>query len=118
MDEATISEFLKAYPDPKETIKKYYDSKTGEVFIPPMAIKHVIVGAAKYTSLQIPGKGKKQYRKYCESGVMVTKPVMLGIHKDDVYPDEQYVPSDGQPGGKQASPQDVPEDRCRLDRNR
>jgi hypothetical protein len=79
--------------------RAHYDEKTEEVFIPPMAIKHVLVGAARYTGLQIPGKGKKQYRKYVESGVMVTDPIMLGVKKNELLPDEQYVPSDGQPGG-------------------
>ncbi len=73
--------------------------KDGMVFIPPMAFKNCIAEAAKYLSIQIPGKGKATYTKHFEAGVMVMDPVPLGVKKDDMEGMTLFVPADGRRGG-------------------
>lgn len=53
--------------------------ESGEVYIPPMAIKKSISSAARYLSEKIPGKGKATYTKHFESGILVPEGVRLGI---------------------------------------
>ena len=67
----------------------------GLVFIPPMAFKNCITEAAKYLSIQIPGKGKATYSKHIEAGILVTEPIVLPIKRDDVEHEVLFVPSDG-----------------------
>ncbi len=73
--------------------------KDGMVFIPPMAFKNCLAEAAKYLSIQIPGKGKATYTKHFEAGVMVMDPVVLGIKKEDMEGMTLFVPADGRRGG-------------------
>lgn len=88
---------------PKETHdvfeKRIWREKThsedGEIFIPPMAFKQALDSAAKFLSIQIPGRGKATYTKHFVSGVLCFKPVMLGIRKEDVRPNEILANSDG-----------------------
>jgi hypothetical protein len=75
----------------------HYD-ENGDVFIPPLAFKNCIAEAAKYLSIQIPGKGKSTYTKFFEAGVTVIDPVPLGVNKDDVKGEALFVPSDGKRG--------------------
>jgi len=56
----------------------------GKVFIPPAAIKQAIDSAAKYLSIQVPGKGKTTYTKHFVSGVMCVKPIVLPITREDL----------------------------------
>lgn len=79
--------------------RMHYDEK-GFVFIPPMAFKKCIENAAKYLSIQIPGKGKATYTKHFLSGIMVLDCMKLDVKKDDVPSEELDVPADGQSGGK------------------
>ena len=74
-------------------------NKDGNVFIPPMALKNCIAEAAKYLSVQVPGKGKSTYTKHIEAGTLVTEPIVLPIKKDDVPGEWLFVPSDGKRGG-------------------
>jgi hypothetical protein len=76
----------------------------GMVFIPPMAFKNCLSEAAKYLTMQIPGKGKSTYTKHFEAGVLVFEPMPLGVHKDKVSGEWFFVPSDGRRGsGKRVS---------------
>jgi hypothetical protein len=70
----------------------------GEVYIPPMAFKNCLAEAAKFLSMQIPGKGKATYTKHFEAGVMVMDPVLLGIRADDVQGEALFVPASGKRG--------------------
>jgi hypothetical protein len=72
----------------------HYD-KDGIVFIPPMTFKNCLSEAAKFLSIQIPGKGKATYTKHFEAGVLVLEPCSLGIHKDSVESENLFLPSDG-----------------------
>ena len=89
---------------PKE-LHKDYEARTwrdrlhahdsGEVFIPPMSFKNCLSEAAKFLSIQIPGKGKSTYTKHFEAGVLVTDCLNLGVKKEDVPGEWLFVPSDG-----------------------
>jgi len=72
--------------------------KDGKVFIPPQAFKNCLSEAAKYKSIQIPGKGKSTYTKHFEAGVMCSTPVVIG-NKSDIVCLPLFVPSDGRRGG-------------------
>jgi len=73
-------------------------TKDGEVFIPPSAIKNGLSEAAKFMNISVPGKGKNTYTKHVEAGVYCIKPVLLGIKKEDVQPETQFLPADGRRG--------------------
>lgn len=79
--------------------RMHYNSETGLVFIPPMQFCNSLKEAAKYLSIQIPGKGKSTFTKHFESGVLVTEPLYTDTHINDVIKDSQHVPSDGRRGG-------------------
>lgn len=68
------------------------------VEIPPMAFANAIKESAKRLGLKVKGKGNKTFTKSFEAGVMVTEPLNLGVHRDDVPYDELFVPADGMPG--------------------
>jgi hypothetical protein len=74
--------------------RMHVDSK-GWVFIPAMAFKNCLAEAAKFISMQIPGKGKATYTKHFEAGVMVMDDLVLPIKKEDVECDRLFVPADG-----------------------
>ena len=89
---------------PKESAKDYeartwrdrmHVTQDGHVFIPPMAFKNCIAEAAKFLSIQIPGKGKATYTKHFEAGVLVTEPLVLPIKAADVVGQWLFLPSDG-----------------------
>jgi hypothetical protein len=72
---------------------------SGTVFIPPTGIKNTISEAAKFLSIPIPGKGKSLYTKHFEAGILVSKPVDLGVRAEDVEYERLFLPSDGKRGG-------------------
>lgn len=76
----------------------HYDAR-GAIFIPGIMLKNCLSAAAKYLSMQIPGKGKSTYTKHFEAGLMCIDPVMLGIKKKDVDGEHVHVPADGMRGG-------------------
>lgn len=93
---------------PRENSKDYEErtwkerchvDSDGIVFIPPMSFANSIKEAAKYSSIQIPGKGKSTYTKHFDAGVMCIDPLPTGTHIDDVIKETLFVPSDGTPGG-------------------
>lgn len=76
----------------------HYDDN-GQIYIPPMAFKNCLSEAAKYKSIQIPGKGKSTYTKHFEAGVLVTDPITLPITRETLQSEVLHVPSDGRRGG-------------------
>lgn len=89
---------------PKDLAKDYeartwrdrlHAGEDGTVFIPPMSFKNCLSEAAKFLSIQIPGKGKSTYTKHFEAGVRVTDALTLGVKKDDVPGEWLFVPADG-----------------------
>lgn len=75
--------------------ERLHVTKQGTVFIPPMSFKNCLSEAAKYLSIQVPGKGKATYTKHFESGVLVLEGLDLGIKKEEVDGEWLFVPSDG-----------------------
>jgi hypothetical protein len=71
----------------------------GKVYIPPMSFKNCLSEAAKYKSIQIPGKGKSTYTKHFEAGVLVVEPLVLDYTADTIGFEWLHVPSDGRRGG-------------------
>lgn len=78
--------------------ERLHKTKDGNVFMPPMAFKNCLSEAAKYLSVQIPGKGKSTYTKHFEAGVLVTDGLSLPISADDVTGEWLFVPADGKRG--------------------
>jgi hypothetical protein len=101
----------RAYDEPKldQEGADAYDLRTwrerchtnadGHIVIPGTQIKQALSGAAKYLSMQIPGKGKATYTKHMEAGVLVMGDIVLAVTKADVPVEKLYVPSDGRRGG-------------------
>ena len=73
--------------------------KKGHLIIPPMAFTNSLKEAARYLSLQVPGKGKTTFTKHFEAGVLVSDPLSLPLTKDAVEGEWLFVPSDGRRGG-------------------
>jgi len=71
----------------------------GKVFIPGIALSNCIKEAAKFLSIQVPGKGKATYTKHFDAGINIFDDVELDVLKDDVEGEWLFVPGDGQQGG-------------------
>jgi hypothetical protein len=74
-------------------------NESGNLYIPPMSFKNCLSEAAKYKSIQIPGKGKSTYTKHFEAGVLVVDPLELPITRENLQHEWLHVPSDGRRGG-------------------
>lgn len=94
--------------DKKETHEDYekrtwrnrvHANKDGNIFMPPMAFKNCLSDAAKFISMQIPGKGKATYTKHFEAGILVMDALVLPDKKEDVEGEWFHVPADGVRGG-------------------
>jgi len=70
----------------------------GYCYIPPMALKNCLSEAAKFLSIQIPGKGKSTFTKNFEAGLMVVESMPLGVKLDTVKGEWYFVPADGRRG--------------------
>ena len=71
----------------------------GNVIIPGMSFANCIKSAAKRLKLQVPGKGKTEWTKYFEAGIMVVDGITLPVKAADVPCDKLFVPADGRRGG-------------------
>lgn len=78
--------------------ERLHVSEDGHVLIPPMSFKNCLSEAAKFLSVQIPGKGKSTYTKHIEAGVLVTEPVKLPVKAAEVDGEWLFVPADGKRG--------------------
>ena len=74
-------------------------TKDGYVEIPGTAFANALKESAKRLKLQVPGKGRVEYTKYFEAGVMVIDGVKLAVKAADVKAEELFVSSDGRRGG-------------------
>jgi hypothetical protein len=77
---------------------RMHATEEGNVFIPPMSFKNCLSEAAKFLSIQVPGKGKTTYTKHFEAGVLVTDGIVLDVKKDAVEGEWLFVPADGKRG--------------------
>lgn len=87
-----------AFEDRTWRDKGHY-TQDGKMFIPSFALKNCLADAAKYLSIQIPGKGKATFTKHFDAGVLVVDPIILPVDKDRVDMFELHVPADGKRGG-------------------
>lgn len=78
---------------------RMHRTSDGFVEIPGPAFAHAVKSAAKRLKLQIPGKGRTEYTKYFEAGIMVTEGIKLPVKVDECPFNKLFVPSDGRPGG-------------------
>jgi hypothetical protein len=85
----------KAHEEPKlpKELPDAYEQRTWRCRM------HTIKDAAKYLSIQVPGKGKTTYTKHFDAGVMVPDGIVLPVLAKDADFDRLFVPSDGRPGG-------------------
>lgn len=90
----THSEFEK-----RSWYERCHWNENGQMYIPPMCFKNCLSEAAKYKSIQIPGKGKSTYTKHFEAGVLVVDPLVLPVTRETVSHEWLHVPSDGRRGG-------------------
>ena len=63
--------------------KQHWDRKTGEIYIPPTALKNALMEVAQYLGEKIPGGGTAKWTKHFMAGILCTDPVMLGIQWDE-----------------------------------
>lgn len=78
--------------------QRLHINNLGNVFIPPMAIKNALSEAAKYLSIQIPGKGKSTFTKHVEAGLLITEGIDLNIKPDDTFGERLFLPASGKRG--------------------
>jgi hypothetical protein len=63
----------------------------GNCVIPSAAFKFAMMNAAKYSNIQVEGRGKSTYTKHFTSGLMVTQTLDLGVKRDEIARDpERY----------------------------
>ena len=81
------SKLEKETPDAHEArtwhMRIHQHKLTGEVVMPAMAVRNCLAEAAKFLSMQIPGKGKATYTKHFESGIMVSADIPLFAHNGE-----------------------------------
>lgn len=74
-------------------------TKDGSVMMPGTCFANCAKEAAKRLKLQVPGKGRVEYTKYFEAGIMCPNPLILPVKAEDVPAERLFVPSDGRRGG-------------------
>jgi hypothetical protein len=87
---------------------QHYDRKTGEVFIPPMALKNALMECAQYLGEKIPGKGNATWTKHFTAGILVTDPIRLGVKKDETEGETFSCHADGKRGSGTRVPRKFP----------
>lgn len=82
------------------TFRAFLHTNTaGYVVIPPMMLKNTWAEAAKFQSMQVPGKGKATYTKHFDAGILVTEPAVLPLLAKDVESELLFLPGDCTRGG-------------------
>lgn len=87
-----------AYEDRTWRERIHYDDNN-QIYIPPMALKNTLQGAASFLGRKVPGRGMKTFAAFFKATVLVQDAMDLGIDKDSVPSNKLFVPSDGKPGG-------------------
>lgn len=78
--------------------ERLHANEDGYVYIPPMSLKNALSEAAKYLSMQIPGKGKSTFTKHIEAGTLCIDPLVLACRKEEVAGEWLFVPASGKRG--------------------
>jgi len=71
--------------------EKVHANEEGLVVVPGIAFKKCIQEAAKYLSIQIPGKGKSTYTKHFKAGFRSSESPLLLIAGKPVHKDSEQV---------------------------
>ncbi len=87
---------------------QHFDRKTGEVYIPPMALKNALMECAQYLGEKIPGKGNATWTKHFTAGILITDPIMLGVHRDKTEGETISCNADGKRGSGTRVPRKFP----------
>jgi hypothetical protein len=87
-----------AYDERNWREHQHYDKKTGEVYIPPMAMKNALMECAQYLGEKIPEKRQATWTKHFTAGILVPDPLMLGINKDETLAETFFCDSQGKKG--------------------
>jgi hypothetical protein len=77
---------------------RMHSDENGNVFIPPMALKNSLQGAASFLGLKVPGRGAKTFAAFFKAAVLVMDAVVLPVKVDEVPSQDLFVPSDGKTG--------------------
>lgn len=88
--------------------KQHYNRETGQVYIPPTALKNCLMEAAQYLGEKIPGKGNATWTKHFTAGVMCSEPVYIGAKWDEVESETFECHSDGKRSCGQRVPRTFP----------
>lgn len=78
--------------------ERIHADASGQVYIPPIMMKKCMESVAQHLSETVPGKGKATFTKHFLRGIMITDPILIGVHIDDVKPIRLYVNADGKKG--------------------
>lgn len=78
--------------------RMHVNPDTGNVFIPASAFANCVKYAGKRMGVQIPGRGKRNYTKSFEAGVMVQDDLELALPVADVSCVKLFVPASGVAG--------------------
>jgi hypothetical protein len=84
--------------------KRAHLNSAGQIILPAMGLKNCLAQAAKYTSEQIPGRGKATFTKHFESAIMIFEnsvilsrsgnPLTLSDLPDESLPADEQVAAD------------------------
>lgn len=77
---------------------KAHTTSDGTVFVPQMALSSVLQEAAKFMNKKIPGRRNETWTKHFESGIIVQKPMLLGINIKNVKKTTIHCSADGKAG--------------------
>lgn len=77
--------------------KAHYDA-SGVAHVKGISFKMALDSAAKFLSLQIPGKGKATYSKHFLSGVLCPEDLPLGVTRETIQGIELSMNADGKRG--------------------
>ena len=75
--------------------KQHFKKDTGELYIPPMALKNCLMEVAQYLGEKIPGKGNATWTKRFTAGILCSDLIMLGINKDATESETYMCHADG-----------------------
>jgi hypothetical protein len=90
--------------NPKESDSAYEErtwrnrahiDKEHQIYIPPMMFKHCYREIGAFLSRKIPGKGNATFSKHFKSGILIEKPIPLGIKLEEVSGERLFVPANG-----------------------
>lgn len=75
--------------------ERLHVDENDQIVIPGLAFANCIKNAARHLKQQIPGKGKTQWTKYFEAGIVVLEDIPTGVMKHEAIEKQMFVPSTG-----------------------